>query len=81
MSTQIAVRLPDALVADLDALVAKGEVKSRASVVERALRRELRRLQYAEEMRLRTEHPERFEDPDMDALAAWAANHQIDIDE
>lgn len=80
MSTQIAVRLPDALVADLDALVAKGEAKSRASVVERALRRELRRLAYAEEARLRAAHPERFENPEMDAWVRWGQEHSIDLD-
>lgn len=80
MTIQIAVRLPDSLVADLDALVAKGEAKSRASVVERALRRELRRLAYAEEARMRAEHPERFEDPDMDAWVRWAREHPIDLD-
>ncbi len=45
MSTQIAVRLPDDLVHAVDALVAAGQVRSRASLVERALARELRRLQ------------------------------------
>lgn len=80
MSTQIAVRLPDTLVADLDALVAKGEARSRASVIERALRRELRRLAYSEEARLRTEHPERFEDPEMDAWVRWGQRHPIDVD-
>lgn len=43
MSIQIAVRLPDDLVHELDKLVAAGTAPSRASVVEEALRRELRR--------------------------------------
>ena len=80
MSTQIAVRLPDALVAQVDTLVADGQERSRASVVERALRRELRRMQYAQEARLRAEHPERFEDPDLDALVAWSTRQQLDLD-
>lgn len=83
MSTQIAVRLPDALVADLDALIAKGEVKSRASVVERALRRELRRLQYAEEAKYWDAHPEALDDPDLQALSSWvdhASKQPMDID-
>lgn len=43
MTTQIAVRLPDELVGELDTLIAAGGDTSRASVVEAALRRELRR--------------------------------------
>ncbi len=43
MTTQIAVRLPDELVGELDALIAAGGDTSRASVVEAAVRRELRR--------------------------------------
>lgn len=43
MSTQIAVRLPDEMVRQLDQLVAEGAAPSRASIVEEALRRELRR--------------------------------------
>lgn len=44
MSTQIVVRLPDTLVAEVDRLVGAGHVRSRASWVEAALERELRRL-------------------------------------
>jgi Arc/MetJ-type ribon-helix-helix transcriptional regulator len=43
VTTQIAVRLPDELVAEVDGLVADGRARSRADVVTRALRRELRR--------------------------------------
>ncbi len=43
MTTQIAVRLPDELVAWVDQQVAEGKTRSRASAVERALRREVRR--------------------------------------
>lgn len=42
MSIQIAVRLPDQLVNSLDELVNSGAARSRASVIERALLRELR---------------------------------------
>lgn len=80
MSTQIAVRLPDDLVASVDALVEAGEARSRASVIERALRRELRRLQYAEEARLRAEHPERFDDPELDAWLHDAPRPPRDAD-
>ncbi|MEV4900279.1 ribbon-helix-helix domain-containing protein [Citricoccus sp. NPDC055426] len=43
MSTQIAVRLPDQLVAFLDRAVAEGLAPSRAALVTSALERELRR--------------------------------------
>jgi Arc/MetJ-type ribon-helix-helix transcriptional regulator len=43
MSTQIAVRLPDDVVAFVDDLVASGEASSRAQVVSHALERERRR--------------------------------------
>ena len=52
MSTQIAVRLPDAMVQELDKLVAEGAAPSRASVVEEALRRELRRYMYEREAKI-----------------------------
>lgn len=80
MSTQIAVRLPDRLVSDLDQLVATGQARSRASVIERALRRELRRLQYEQEAALRDAHPELFEDPELDAWVKWAAHQPLDLD-
>lgn len=43
MTTQIAVRLPDDLVAFIDGLVRSGDAASRAAVVVRALERERRR--------------------------------------
>ncbi len=69
MSTQIAVRLPDELVEFVDALVASGDARSRASVVERALERELR-LRIAE--RDATILRGGAVDDDLDALATWA---------
>ena len=80
MSTQIAIRLPDDLVAELDAMVASGAARSRASVIERALRKAIRQHQYALEAKMRDEHPERFEDPDMDAWARWASQQPLDLD-
>lgn len=77
MSTQIAVRLPDDLVAFIDELVASGEVPSRADVVRRALQREQRR-RIAErdlEIILRT-----GPDPDLAAFSAQAAKTPLDID-
>jgi len=43
MTTQIAIRLPDDLVAFVDDLVRHGDAKSRAAVVTQALERERRR--------------------------------------
>ena len=43
MSTQIAVRLPDEMVAFLDHAVAQGKAASRAELVSAALEREMRR--------------------------------------
>lgn len=44
MTTQITVRIADDLVAFADAEVDEGRTRSRASLIERALRREQRRL-------------------------------------
>jgi Arc/MetJ-type ribon-helix-helix transcriptional regulator len=44
MSKQIAVRLPDELVAFIDDVVESGSERSRAAVVARALERERRRM-------------------------------------
>ena len=43
MSTQIAVRLPEAMVAFLDKAVADGKATSRAALVTAAVEREMRR--------------------------------------
>lgn len=71
MSTQIAVRLPDELVADLDALVAAGQAPSRTSIVEQALRRELRRHLYEQEVILL----QASITDDFDDLADWNRRH------
>jgi metal-responsive CopG/Arc/MetJ family transcriptional regulator len=68
MSIQIAVRLPDDLVLALDELVAQGDAPSRTSVVEQALRRELRRHLYDREIALMKAGAS---DDDLDALADW----------
>ena len=80
MSTQIAIRLPDHLVAELDAMVASGAARSRASVIERALAKAIRQHRYAQELAFYEAHPEALEDPDMDALAAWGAREPMDLD-
>lgn len=51
MSTQIAVRLPDDLVAYVDGAVASGRVKSRAEFVARLLARDARRQRAEDDLR------------------------------
>jgi Arc/MetJ-type ribon-helix-helix transcriptional regulator len=77
VSIQIAVRLPDSTVAQLDELVAAGQAPSRASVVERALAREFRRLMAARDAAILADAGP---DPDMDRLAEYAARGRLDID-
>ena len=77
MSIQIAVRLSDSTVAQLDELVAAGQAPSRASVVESALAREFRRLSAAKDAAiLAAAGP----DSDMDSLADYAAGAKPGID-
>lgn len=74
MSTQIAVRLPEELVEFVDGLVRSGRARSRASVVERALERELRLQIAARDVQiLRGE----LADPDLTALAEWVRQREI----
>ncbi len=51
MSTQIAVRLPDELVAYVDQAVAAGRVKSRAELVSRLIARDARRQRAEEDLK------------------------------
>jgi metal-responsive CopG/Arc/MetJ family transcriptional regulator len=77
VSTQIAIRLPDAMVSELDSLVAAGEASSRASIIEQALRRELRRFIYEKEATiLAAVKP----DAHLEAWVDWAAANQLAID-
>lgn len=75
MSTQIAVRLPDELVRALDSIVREGPDPSRASVIERALEREIRRLRYEQEAEILPRTLHGAPDDDMDALARWSGEH------
>ena len=68
MSTQIAVRLPDELVAYVDRAVAAGRVKSRAELVSRLIARDARR-QRAEEDLQRLIEAGALEDPEALAIA------------
>ena len=72
MSTQIAIRLPDELVAFLDRAVASGRVPSRAALVTSAVEREMRRLAAVQDSEiLRSSGP----DDDLDGLVGWTAAH------
>jgi len=77
MTVQIAVRLADQTVERLDQLVATGQSPSRASVIERALAREFRRL-IAERDAAILAAP--GPDADMDSLAEYAAHTELDIE-
>jgi Arc/MetJ-type ribon-helix-helix transcriptional regulator len=77
MSKQIAVRLPDSIVAFVDDLVDHGEASSRAAVVNRALERELRRRIAERDAAILTGRTDR----DLDRLAQYAAGLPIpDLD-
>lgn len=74
MSTQIAVRLPDEMVAFLDRTVATGRAPSRAALVASAVEREMRRLaaeQDAEILRAQGAAD------DLDALVEWTSTHAM----
>ena len=72
MSTQIAVRLPDEMVAFLDRSVASGKAHSRAALVASAVEREMRRLaaqQDAQILRIQGAGDE------LDDLVEWTGTH------
>lgn len=69
MTTQITVRLPDDEVEFIDTEVAAGAAASRAAVVSRALRREMRRAANARDIAIMLKRP----DVDLDDLAAYNA--------
>ena len=77
MSTQIAVRLPDELVAYVDQAVASGRVKSRAELVSRLISRDARR-QRAEEDLQRLIEAGSLDDPEALAMARATAATPID---
>lgn len=73
MNVQIAVRLPEELVAFLDAEVARGQAQSRAAVVASALEREMRlRLAQRDAEILREVGPA----DDLDDLVQWTVDNQ-----
>lgn len=77
MSTQIAVRLPDAVVTFLDRSVAAGQAPSRAALVTAALEREMRRQAAQQDAEiLRAAGPA----DDLDELVSWSAG-QADLED
>ncbi len=71
MSTQIAIRLSDDMVAFIDDLVRRGDAGSRAAVVSRALEHEQRRKIAEQDVAILSRQAP---DPDMDGLAEFAAS-------
>lgn len=71
MSKQITVRLPDELVDFADEQVRTGQAASRAAVVSRALARERRRIATDRDIAILLEQGD--DDPDLDAIAAYAS--------
>jgi len=78
MSIQIAVRLPSQLVNSLDELVDSGAARSRASVIERALLRELRYQRMVQEVEIL--NSEIGADEDLDSLARFGSGLPLDVD-
>ena len=71
MSTQIAVRLPDEMVAFLDRTVATGKARSRAALVAAAVEREMRRQAAEYDAKILRESPT----DDLDDLVRWSSTH------
>lgn len=72
MSTQIAVRLPDEMVAFLDRTVAAGKAPSRASLVMAAVEREMRRQAAEQDAQVLREDSSA---DDLDDLVQWSGTH------
>ena len=72
MSTQIAVRLPDEMVAFLDRAVATGKASSRAALVAAAVEREMRRRAAEDDAQVLRE---RGPVDDLDDLVRWSGSH------
>jgi len=76
MSTQIAVRLPDDMVAFLDGEVSSHRASSRAALVLRALERERRRQVAARDAEILAQVSDQ---DDVDSLAAYAEDVSADL--
>ncbi len=72
VTVQIAIRLPDEMVAFLDKSVAAGNAPSRAALVARAVEREMRRQVAEQDAAILREQGT---DDDLDELVAWSVAH------
>lgn len=79
MSTQIAVRLPDELVAYVDEAVAAGRVKSRAELVARLIERDARRHRAEEDLQRLIERGA-LDDPELLDIAKSVSDTPLTID-
>jgi Arc/MetJ-type ribon-helix-helix transcriptional regulator len=77
MTVQIAVRLPDEIVAFVDEQVSSGAASSRAAVVARALEHERRRMAAEHDAAI---YAGLADHGDLDELATWAVSQPMDID-
>lgn len=75
MSTQIAVRLPEEMVAFLDRAVADGKATSRAALVSAAVEREMRRQAAETDAAILRKAGA---GDDLDSLVNWTTSH-VDI--
>jgi len=78
MSIQISVRIPDHLVNSLDELVVFGAARSRTSVIERALVREMRYQRMLQEVEIVNSGV--GVDEDLNSLARLSSNVALDVD-
>jgi Arc/MetJ-type ribon-helix-helix transcriptional regulator len=74
MSTQIAVRLPDQMVAFLDRAVATGKAPSRAAIIASAVEREMRRLAAEQDAQILLAQGAA---DDLDELVQWTGTHAL----
>ncbi|MEO7070955.1 MAG: ribbon-helix-helix domain-containing protein, partial [Nostocoides sp.] len=74
MSTQIAVRLPEEMVAFMDRRVATGEASSRAALVASAVEREMRRLAAVQDAQILRAQGTADE---LDDLVDWTGAHAV----
>jgi Arc/MetJ-type ribon-helix-helix transcriptional regulator len=76
VSTQIAIRLPDDLVEELDERVRRGAAANRTELIRDLLVRELRRDEIESEIALLAEP---WDDPDdLAGLAVWASRRPLE---
>jgi Arc/MetJ-type ribon-helix-helix transcriptional regulator len=80
MTTQIAIRLPDDLVAFMDKAVRDREAPSRAALARRALERERRRMEGEHDARVYAALKDQPDADDLDELAAWQTGQSLDLD-